>query len=50
MAAMISGIVMNGPMPTIWAMFSAVAGKRPRARMKPRSLTSSPPCVPPEHR
>ena len=41
MAAMISGIVMNGPIPTIWAMFSAVAGNSPSARMNPRSPVSA---------
>src|SRR5580692_65686 len=31
-AATISGIVMNGPMPHIWVMFTAVAGSKPSVR------------------
>src|SRR5689334_13188867 len=33
--ARISGIVMNGPIPTIWDMFRAVAGNKPMARTNP---------------
>jgi hypothetical protein len=40
MAEMISGIVMNGPIPTICAMFSEVAGNRPMARMNPRDSSA----------
>jgi hypothetical protein len=40
MAEMISGIVMNGPIPTICAMFSEVAGNRPMARMNPRESSA----------
>jgi hypothetical protein len=37
---MISGIVMNGPIPTICAMFKVVAGNSPIARMNPRELSA----------
>ena len=41
MAEMISGIVMNGPIPTICAMLSEVAGNRPMARMNPRDSSGA---------
>jgi hypothetical protein len=37
-AEIMSGIVMKGPMPTIWDMLTVVAGNKPRARTKPWSL------------
>ena len=40
-AAMISGIVMNGPTPTMLLMLSAVACTRPRLRIRPCSCLIS---------
>ena len=34
MAAISNGIVMNGPIPTIFVMFSAVAPSRPKPRVR----------------
>src|SRR5215213_9030248 len=34
-AEIMSGIVMKGPMPTIWDMLTVVAGNKPRARRSP---------------
>ncbi len=34
MEAINSGIVMKGPIPTMFAMFRAVAGSKPKARVR----------------